>query len=68
MARLAVPRCSRQATTRGSRPARCASGGTLDALIPPSILFVIYGVFAEVSVDQAVDRRHHPGHLTATPT
>ena len=27
-----------------------ASAGTLAALIPPSILFVLYGIFAEVSI------------------
>ena len=52
-------------TTRGSRPASCASGGTLDALIPPSILFVIYGVFAEVSVAKLLIAGILPGLLTA---
>ena len=44
----------------------CASGGTLDALIPPSILFVIYGVFAEVSVAKLLIAGIIPGLLTAT--
>jgi tripartite ATP-independent transporter DctM subunit len=43
----------------------CASGGTLDALIPPSITFVIYGVFAEVSVPKLLIAGIIPGILTA---
>jgi C4-dicarboxylate transporter DctM subunit len=43
----------------------CASGGTLDALIPPSITFVIYGVFAEVSVPKLLIAGILPGILTA---
>jgi len=43
----------------------CASGGTLDALIPPSITFVIYGIFAEVSVAQLLLAGVMPGLLTA---
>ena len=42
-----------------------ASGGTLDALIPPSILFVLYGVFAEVSVAKLLIAGIIPGLLTA---
>ena len=44
---------------------RCASGGTLDALIPPSILFVLYGVFAEVSIAKLLIAGIIPGLLTA---
>src|SRR5690606_31670156 len=41
------------------------SGGTLDALIPPSITFVIYGIFAEVSVADLLLAGILPGLLTA---
>ena len=58
MARLAVPEMFKHKYDKGLATGVVASGGTLDALIPPSILFVIYGVFAEVSVVQAADRRH----------
>jgi tripartite ATP-independent transporter DctM subunit len=44
----------------------CASGGTLDALIPPSITFVIYGIFAEVSITKLLLAGIMPGILTAT--
>ena len=43
----------------------CASGGTLDALIPPSIAFVIYGIFAEVSIVKLLLAGILPGILTA---
>ena len=47
------------------RPASCATGGTLDALIPPSISFVIYGIFAEVSIVKLLIAGIIPGILTA---
>ena len=50
MARLAIPEMLKRRYDKGLATGVCASGGTLDALIPPSITFVIYGIFAEVSV------------------
>jgi len=65
MARLAVPEMLKQKYDKGLATGVCASGGTLDALIPPSILFVIYGVFAEVSVAKLLIAGIIPGLLTA---
>ena len=65
MARLAVPEMLKQKYDKGLATGVCASGGTLDALIPPSILFVIYGVFAEVSVPKLLIAGIIPGILTA---
>jgi tripartite ATP-independent transporter DctM subunit len=65
MARLAVPEMLKQKYDKGLATGVCASGGTLDALIPPSILFVIYGVFAEVSVPKLLIAGILPGLLTA---
>jgi tripartite ATP-independent transporter DctM subunit len=65
MARLAVPEMLKQKYDKGLATGVCASGGTLDALIPPSILFVIYGVFAEVSVPKLLIAGILPGILTA---
>jgi tripartite ATP-independent transporter DctM subunit len=42
-----------------------ASAGTLAALIPPSVMFVIYGVFAEVSIVRLLMAGILPGLLTA---
>lgn len=42
-----------------------ASAGTLAALIPPSILFVLYGIVTEVSVSKLLIAGVMPGILTA---
>ena len=65
MARLAMPEMLKQKYDKGLATGVCASGGTLDALIPPSITFVIYGVFAEVSVPKLLIAGILPGLLTA---
>ena len=65
MARLAVPEMLKHKYDKGLATGVCASGGTLDALIPPSIAFVIYGIFAEVSVVKLLIAGILPGILTA---
>src|SRR6185436_1654847 len=65
MARLAVPEMLKQKYDKGLATGVCASGGTLDALIPPSITFVIYGIFAEVSITKLLIAGILPGILTA---
>jgi tripartite ATP-independent transporter DctM subunit len=65
MARLAVPEMLKHKYDKALATGVCASGGTLDALIPPSILFVIYGVFAEVSISKLLLAGILPGLLTA---
>src|SRR5262245_8072599 len=65
IARLAVPEMLKHKYDKGLATGVCASGGTLDALIPPSITFVIYGVFAEVSVPKLLIAGVLPGLLTA---
>ncbi|MAM68495.1 MAG: C4-dicarboxylate ABC transporter, partial [Rhodospirillaceae bacterium] len=42
-----------------------ASAGTLGAMIPPSIAFVLYGIFAEVSISKLFIAGVLPGLLTA---
>src|SRR5262247_4864798 len=66
MARIAVPEMLKAKYDKGLATGVVASGGTLDALIPPSILFVIYGVFAAVSVAKLLIAGIVPGLLTAT--
>ncbi len=66
MARLAIPEMLKHKYDKGLAAAVCASGGTLDALIPPSIIFVIYGIFAEVSIVKLLLAGILPGILTAT--
>jgi tripartite ATP-independent transporter DctM subunit len=65
MARIAVPEMLRHKYDKGLAAGVVASGGTLDALIPPSITFVVYGVFAEVSVVKLLLAGVLPGLLTA---
>ncbi|SFP40183.1 TRAP transporter large permease [Tranquillimonas alkanivorans] len=52
MGRIAIP----EMVSAGYRPSiaagSIAAGGTIGALIPPSILMIVYGVFAETSVTQ----------------
>jgi C4-dicarboxylate transporter, DctM subunit len=66
MARLAIPEMLKHKYNKGLATGVCASGGTLDALIPPSITFVIYGIFAEVSIVKLLLAGILPGILTAT--
>jgi tripartite ATP-independent transporter DctM subunit len=65
VARIAVPEMLKGKYDKGLATGVCASGGTLDALIPPSITFVIYGIFAEVSVAELLIAGILPGILTA---
>ena len=65
MARLSVPEMIKNKYDKALATGVCASGGTLDALIPPSILFVVYGVFAEVSISKLLLAGIIPGLLTA---
>jgi len=65
MARLAVPEMLRHGYNKALAAGVVACGGTLAALIPPSIMFVLYGVFAEVSVAKLLLAGVIPGLLTA---
>ena len=65
MARLAIPEMLRQGYDKGLAAGVVASAGTLAALIPPSILFVVYGIFAEVSIVKLLIAGILPGLLTA---
>jgi C4-dicarboxylate transporter, DctM subunit len=65
IARLAVPVMLKKGYDKGLATGVVASGGTLDALIPPSISFVIYGIFAEVSIVKLLMAGIIPGILTA---
>jgi C4-dicarboxylate transporter, DctM subunit len=65
MARLAIPEMLRQGYDKGLAAGTVASAGTLAALIPPSVMFVLFGVFAEVSIAQLLMAGILPGLLTA---
>lgn len=65
MGRIAIP----EMVNAGYKPsfaAGCiAAGGTIGALIPPSILMIIYGVIAETSITQVFIGGFSVGILTA---
>jgi C4-dicarboxylate transporter DctM subunit len=65
MARLAIPEMLKHGYDKGLASGVVASAGTLAALIPPSILFVLYGIFAEVSIVRLLIAGILPGLLTA---
>ncbi|MFN7103880.1 MAG: TRAP transporter large permease, partial [Pseudorhizobium sp.] len=65
MGRIAIP----EMVAAGYRPrfaaGAIAAGGTIGALIPPSILMIVYGVFAETSITQVFVGGIGVGILTA---
>ncbi len=65
MARLAIPEMLEQGYDKSLASGVVASAGTLAALIPPSILFVLYGIFAQVSIAKLLIAGILPGLLTA---
>lgn len=50
MGRIAIPEMVRSGYAPSFASGAIAAGGTIGALIPPSILMIVYGVFAETSV------------------
>ena len=56
---------SSTATAAALGPGTVASAGTLGAVIPPSIAFVLYGIFAEVSISKLFIAGVLPGIMTA---
>jgi C4-dicarboxylate transporter, DctM subunit len=65
MGRIAVPEMLKAGYDKGLATGVVASAGTLAALIPPSILFVLYGIFAQVSIAKLLIAGILPGILTA---
>lgn len=65
MGRIAVPEMLRHGYDKRLATGAVAAGGTLGALIPPSILMVIFGIFAEQSIGKLLIGGIVPGILTA---
>ncbi|MBT7268331.1 MAG: TRAP transporter large permease subunit [Rhodospirillaceae bacterium] len=65
MGRIAIPEMMRQGYDKGLAAGVVTSAGTLGALIPPSILFILYGIFAEQSITRLLIAGILPGLLTA---
>ena len=64
MARLSVPEMLRSGYDRKLAAGCVASAGTLGALIPPSLLMILYAIFAEVSIAKMLVAGVLPGLLT----
>lgn len=65
MGRIAIPEMLRHGYDKALATGTVAAAGTLGALIPPSILFVIYGWFTEQSIGKLLIAGILPGLLTA---
>ncbi|MBY5973027.1 TRAP transporter large permease [Pseudooceanicola marinus] len=52
MGRIAIPEMVKAGYSPSIAAGAIAAGGTIGALIPPSIIMIIYGVFAETSITQ----------------
>ena len=65
MGRLAVPEMRKAGYQDGISTGVVASAGTLGSMIPPSIAFIIYGIFAEISISRLFMAGILPGIMTA---
>jgi len=65
MGKIAIPEMLRAGYSPSLATGTVAAAGTLAALIPPSILFVLYGIFAQTSVTKLLIAGVLPGLLTA---
>lgn len=65
MARIATPEMMKYRYEPGLASGVIASAGTLGSLIPPSIILLLYGYFAEVSVAKLFMAGFIPGFLSA---
>ncbi|MEW5424671.1 TRAP transporter large permease [Amorphus sp. 3PC139-8] len=65
MGRIAIPEMVRAGYRPSFACGSIAAGGTIGALIPPSILMIVYGVFAETSVTKVFIGGISLGILTA---
>lgn len=65
MGRIAVPEMMRRGYDTSLATGTVAAAGTIGALIPPSILMIIYGIIAEVPINQLFLGGVSAGLLTA---
>ncbi|MBV1867527.1 MAG: TRAP transporter large permease [Marinosulfonomonas sp.] len=64
MGRIAVPEMLQRKYDPGLSASVVAAAGTMGSLIPPSIILILYGIFAEVSISKLFLGGIIPGLLT----
>ncbi|MBV7394069.1 TRAP transporter large permease [Mameliella sediminis] len=64
MGRICVPEMRRFGYSKEIATSSVAVGGTLGSLIPPSVLFIVYGIFTETSISRLFLAGALPGLLT----
>ncbi len=64
-ARVAIPEMLKSGYNRRLAAGVVAAGGTLDALIPPSALLVVYGIIVEESIGKLLIAGFVPGIVSA---
>ncbi|MBI2321087.1 MAG: TRAP transporter large permease [Chloroflexi bacterium] len=65
MGRLAVPEMLKYGYDRRLATGCVAAGAAMDALIPPSVVMIIYGIFTETSIGQLLIAGFIPGFMEA---
>lgn len=65
MSKIAVPEMKRNGYDEGLACATVAASGTLGSLIPPSILMILLGVYADISIGQLFLAGVIPGIVSA---
>ncbi len=66
MGRIAIPEMLRFGYSKSLASGSVAIGGTLGSLIPPSILFILYGIFSEQSIAKLFIAAIVPGMVSLT--
>ncbi|WP_299075115.1 TRAP transporter large permease [uncultured Paraglaciecola sp.] len=66
MGKICVPEMLRMGYDKRLATSTVAAGGTLGSLIPPSVLFIVYGIFTEMSVSKLFMAGVIPGILSLT--
>ena len=64
-AKVAIPEMLRAKYSRSLAAGVCAAGATLDSLIPPSTLLVVYGIIVEESIGKLLVAGFLPGLISA---
>lgn len=65
MSKIAIPEMLKRGYNPSLATSTVAAAGTLGSLIPPSVILVLYGVYANVSIGQLFMAGILPGILTA---